>query len=40
MLDIRPLLGHARVSTTQRYVRVRPERATSAIEQAARRFAA
>jgi integrase len=40
LLDIRPLLGHAKVSTTQRYVAVRPERAISAIEQAARRFAA
>lgn len=40
LTDIRDWLGHADVSTTQRYVQVRIERAAAATEEAARRFVA
>lgn len=36
--DIRPLLGHESVSTTQRYVFVRSDKARQAVERAARRL--
>jgi integrase len=40
LTDIRDWLGHADVSTTQRYVQVRLDRAAAATEQAATRFVA
>jgi integrase len=40
LIDIRDWLGHADISTTQRYVVARIDRAAAATERAARRFAA